>query len=267
MPKRKPTDSDPLTSTDPVEIEALIGRVRQSDLPERDAQLAERLLRLVLTLVSMLEHKNASISRLKRLLFGPRSDKRGHRGAPVPPSASNATTPDDATTSTTADAPTSEPKPKAPGHGRMKTERYTGTDTVRCDHTELRVGERCPDRPCPGHLYDTDAPSILIRLTGQPLVGATRSEQAVLRCSACQTRFTAPLPPGVAPEKYDASADVAIAMAKYLAGLPFSRLARVQQAFGVPLPESVQWERVARSVRQKPGCPGDWRQRPRVFDN
>jgi hypothetical protein len=67
---------DPLGSTDPVESEALIGRVKQSGLPERDAMLVERLLRLVLTLVSMLEHKNASIARLKRLLFGPRSDKR-----------------------------------------------------------------------------------------------------------------------------------------------------------------------------------------------
>ena len=59
----------------------------------------------------------------------------------------------------------------------------------------------------------------------------------MLRCSACQTRFTAPLPSGVAAEKWDASADVAIAMAKYSAGLPFYRLARVQQAFGVPLSE------------------------------
>jgi transposase len=244
MPKRKPTDTDPLGSTDPVEIEALIGRVKQSDLPERDAQLVERLLRLVLTLVSLLEHKNASISRLKRLLFGPRSDKRGPSASPASPSSSDATTPDEAATSTTADRPTPEPKPKAPGHGRMKAERYTGAETVRCDHTALRVGERCPDRPCRGHLYDTNAPSILIRLTGQPLVGATRYEQAVLRCSACQTRFTAPLPSGVQPEKWDASADVAIAMAKYSAGLPFYRLARVQQAFGVPLPESVQWERV-----------------------
>jgi hypothetical protein len=93
MPKRKLTDGDPLTSTDPVEIEALIGRLKHSDLPERDALLVERLLRLVLTLVSMLEHKNASISRLKRLLFGPRSDKRGQSEAPAPPSAGDATTP------------------------------------------------------------------------------------------------------------------------------------------------------------------------------
>jgi hypothetical protein len=33
----------------------------------------------------------------------------------------------------------------------------------------------------------------------------------VLRCSACQERFTAPLPAGVAPEKYDATCDVSLA--------------------------------------------------------
>ena len=32
MPTRKPSDSDPTVSTDPSEIEALIGRVKQSDL-------------------------------------------------------------------------------------------------------------------------------------------------------------------------------------------------------------------------------------------
>ena len=36
---------------------------------------------------------------------------------------------------------------------------------------------------------------------------------------------------------------VAIVLAKYAAGLPFHRLARLQQSYGVPLPESVQWER------------------------
>jgi hypothetical protein len=71
---------------------------------------------------------------------------------------------------------------------------------------------------------------------GLPLRPASVNHfRAVLRCSACQTRFTAPLPRDVPPEKYDASADVAIAMAKYSAGLRFYRLARVQEAFGVPL--------------------------------
>lgn len=82
-----------------------------------------------------------------------------------------------------------------------------------------------------------------MRFTGEPLVGATRYQQQVLRCSTCQQRYRAPLPDGVSAEKYDPSADVAIVMAKYAAGVPFYRLARLQQAYGVPLPESTQWER------------------------
>jgi hypothetical protein len=46
--------------------------------------------------------------------------------------------------------------------------------------------------------------------------------------------------------KYDATADVALALAKYGAGLPFYRLARLQESCGVPLPESVQFERCER---------------------
>jgi hypothetical protein len=86
-------------------------------------------------------------------------------------------------------------------------------------------------------------PAVFIQLTGQPLVGATKYEQEVLRCSACQERFTAPLPPEMAPEKYDASCDVSLALAKYGAGLPLYRIARLQESYGVPLPESVQFER------------------------
>jgi hypothetical protein len=51
------------------------------------------------------------------------------------------------------------------------------------------------------------------------------------------------LPEGVLPEKYDPSADVAIALAKYSAGLPFHRLARLQSNFGVPVAESVLFSR------------------------
>ena len=53
------------------------------------------------------------------------------------------------------------------------------------------------------------------------------------------SQFHTPVP----SEKYDATADVAIALAKYQAGLPFHRLARVQAGFGIPLPESVQFAR------------------------
>src|SRR5713226_7563021 len=65
-----------MPSTKPAEIEALIDRVAGGQMREGDAQLVVRLLRLVLVLVRAIEEKTASIARLKRLLFGPRSDKR-----------------------------------------------------------------------------------------------------------------------------------------------------------------------------------------------
>ena len=72
---------DDIPKTDPSEIEALIQRLKQSNLEPRDAQLVERLLRLVLLMTSLLQQKNASIKRLKRLIFGPSSDKRAVTGS------------------------------------------------------------------------------------------------------------------------------------------------------------------------------------------
>ena len=125
----------------------------------------------------------------------------------------------------------------------MKASAYSGARVVHCRDAKLQPGDRCPAPLCRGHLYDTGSPAVLIQLEGQPVVGATKYEQEVLRCSACQQRYTAPLPEGVKAEKYAPSADVAMVLAKYAAGLPFYRLARLQAAFGVPLPESVQFER------------------------
>src|SRR3954468_14896118 len=228
---------DEPVSARPEEIESLLERVWRNQLGEQDLRLLERLLRLLLSVVRFLEQKNTSLARLKRLLFGP----------PDPPSSPPpVASPVSAELSDAAPvpAPASEPKPKRPGHGRLPGSAYTGATPVRCLHPQLHPGACCPDPGCGGRLFDTVAPAIFIRLTGQPLVGATRYEQQVLRCSTCQQRYTAPLPEGVAAEKYDATADVAIVMAKYAAGLPFHRLAQMQEAYGVPLPPSVQWERV-----------------------
>lgn len=235
-------------STDPAEIEALITRLERGQLRAGDAQLLGRLLRLLLRLITLLQQKNASLARLKRLLFGPRSDtRRGTNSSP----ASGAEGESDSAASTSTENPSTEtPKgsrlqrpSRKGGHGRMGAEAYTGARRVRCRDAELKPGAGCPQAGCRGKLYDTKQPAIFIRLTGQPLVGATRYEQEVLRCSACQERFTAPLPAGVSPEKYDATCDVSLALAKYGAGLPWYRLARLQESCGVPLPESVQFER------------------------
>jgi transposase len=239
---------DDIPKTDPSEIEALIERVKRSGIEPRDAQLVERLLRLVLSMASLLEHKNASIKRLKRLIFGPGSEQRTATEPKTEQTSGDSFNRQDGghpPSTNSGDAPSSSfaEKPQRPGHGRKAAAAYTGARVVVCRHPALEAGGACPDPHCRGHLYGLVEPSIFIQLTGQPLVGATKYEQEVLRCSACQERFTAPLPPGVVPQKYDATCDVSLALAKYGAGLPLYRLARLQDSYGVPLPESVQFER------------------------
>ena len=206
MPRSAPESPDePPVSARPEEIESLLERVRCNQLGEQDLRLLERLLRLLLSVVRFVEQKNTSWARLKRLLFGPPSN---------PPSSAPLSSPVCAEPSDASPVPAREPPPKRSGHGRLPGSAYTGATSVHCFHPQLQSGACCPDPGCGGRLFDTAAPAIFIRLTGQPLVGATRYEQQVLRCSTCQQRYTAPLPAGVPAEKYDATADVAIVMAK-----------------------------------------------------
>jgi hypothetical protein len=85
----------------------------------------------------------------------------------------------------------------------MGVEAYTGARVVRCRDAEIKPGVGCPYDGGRGKLYDTKQPGIFIRLTGQPLVGAIRYEQEVLRRSAsCATTK----PAGSAKRLYYANA-------------------------------------------------------------
>ncbi|MCP9496807.1 MAG: hypothetical protein MSG64_20410 [Pyrinomonadaceae bacterium MAG19_C2-C3] len=217
-------EHDQPSSTNPSEIEALIARLEAGQLGVEDQRLIGRLLRLLLTLIHVVEHKNTSISRLKRMLFGPGADTRTARrlASATPPSKDEPQAADEAAAALAPDAPLPPRESHAPrrGHGRQAAAAYTGARRVVCADPDLVPGDVCRARQCRGHLYDRREPSLFIRLEGRPILSATRYEPQVLRCSACQTRFTAPLPEGVEAQKYDATADVAIALYKYGAGMP-----------------------------------------------
>jgi hypothetical protein len=168
---------DDIPKTDPAEIERLIERLKQSNLNPRDLDLVERLLRMVLSLVRVLQQKNTSIKRLKRLIFGPGSDKRAATGSGSKDKRRNNVTdspvasdqqPGSQTGSETTPS-SSDQKPKRPGHGRMPASAYTGAQVVICQHPNLKVGDSCPDPYGRGHLYPVIPPTIFIQLTGQPL--------------------------------------------------------------------------------------------------
>jgi transposase len=88
-------------------------------------------------------------------------------------------------------------------------------------------------------------PRRLVRIVGQAPLVATVYALEKLRCNLCGERFVATPPAGVGPEKYDASAASMIALLKYGNGMPFHRLAALQDNLEMPLPASTQWEILA----------------------
>lgn len=244
-----------IPTTDTAEIEQLIERLKQGKLEQQDTQLIEKLLDFLLTIVSLLKRKQTTINGLKRFFFGdatrrqgrPESDNQVETETPN----QEQTTPTDLSPGTvsgsSSDAEASseaKSKRKRPGHGRIPAADYTGAKVVRLHHRHLKSGDLCPDPTCLGLLHSLSEPNIKLYLTGRPCVEATKYERSVLRCTGCDQRISASLPEGVPEDgKFDPTADVTIALLKYGAGMPFYRQARLQEACGVPLPESVQFER------------------------
>jgi len=59
-------NNDDIHTTDTNEIKQLINRVKQGELDQGDALLIEKLLSILLTIVSLLQRKHTSIQRMKR---------------------------------------------------------------------------------------------------------------------------------------------------------------------------------------------------------
>jgi transposase len=141
-----------------------------------------------------------------------------------------------------ASTPESEPEP-VKGHGRNGASSYTGARKVTVSHPQLHVGDACPG--CEkGKVYPQKEPRTLVRVVGQAPLAATVYELDRLRCNLCGEVFTAPEPEGIGPEKYDETTAAMIALLKYGSGMPFYRLEKLEQARGIPLPASTQWEMV-----------------------
>jgi len=238
----------------PHDLAALLRRLENREVEGNDYPILVKLIRLLQTVQSELETNRATIATLRRLLFGPRSEKQKVEALPEEANQVSIPAPETALAVPIPDQTDPETEPTAAskvvpldrkrrkGHGRLGAAAYTGAKVVTCDH-HLKPQNPCPDPLCPGHLYDTKAPQLFLRLEGRPAIDATRFELQTLRCSACQERFPAPLPKEVKPEKYDPSADVVMALLKYGASVPFYRLERLQGMMGIPLPASNQYAR------------------------
>ena len=136
-----------------------------------------------------------------------------------------------------------EARPKRRGHGRNPASAYQGARKVYCRHPELISGSPCPAPNCTGKVYRVSRPHGFIQFTGQPVISATHYLQEVVRCLLCGKEYEAPLPEGVKPQKYDETADAAIAINKYVAASPFYRMSGLQRMCQIPLSESALFSR------------------------
>jgi hypothetical protein len=136
--------------------------------------------------------------------------------------------------------PPKAPKPKPPGHGRHGAKASHGAHKIQVSHASLKSGDSCPD--CQrGKVYILREPGPLVRLIGQPPIDATVWELEKLRCNLCGEVFTAKAPEGVGEEKYDETSASLIAILRYGGGFPMSRLEKLEDSLGIPLPASIQW--------------------------
>ncbi len=248
------------------EVERLIEQAQQGILDAAGQKRIVPLLRTLVWLQRTLFETRISLSKLKKVLFGKRTEK-STRKSQNPPSGSSDSgkgageTPPDGdlahppvgSEDTPADSPSdthagegssagggSKPQPR--GHGRLGAADYPGAEHIFCPHDQYRTGDRCPE--CArGRLYPS-RPLVRLRFDGQPLAKVTHFDLEQLRCGACGALFAAQLPPEAGSKTYAVSLKVNLAVAHYHMGLPFKRIESFQRLLGMPLPDATQWELV-----------------------
>lgn len=130
---------------DVAERQAILDRAAQSGLSSDDLQLIQAVFESYAYVTELIDHKNISLARLRKLLFGASSEKT----AAVVVSQDTAGTSGTAASSPAASSGEAEAKPAASeprtaGHGRHGADDYPGAQRVPVPHASLHAGDRCP---------------------------------------------------------------------------------------------------------------------------
>jgi transposase len=235
-----------IVEVDGAQLEDVLRRVEQA-LDQKDSALIRAVFQSYVYMADLVEDKNTSIRRLRKLFFGARTEKTDtvvgstterpdatpRRGAAADTELADGQ-PDTGASEEADTAPSSQ------GHGRNGADAYRGAERIDVPHPSLTAGDPCP--ACgQGNVYEK-APGILVRIIGQPPLAATIYQLQKLRCHLCGQVFTAAAPEEAGSRKYDATAGSMIGLLKYGSGLPFNRLEGLQGHLEIPLPASTQWD-------------------------
>jgi len=177
------------------QVEEVLRRVEQA-LDEKDTQLIRAVFASYVYVAGLVEDKNTSIRRLRQLFFGARTEKteavvgqkarKPDTASPADAVAETGSAPGDGNADESDAAATSK------GHGRNGVEAYRSAVRIDVPHPSLTAGDACP--ACgQGTVYEK-APGVLVRIIGQPPLGATIYRLQKLRCHLCGQVFTAAAP-------------------------------------------------------------------------
>lgn len=225
------------------ELGALFTRIDDSTLSEEDKLLVKGAVSSNVWLRNTLEAGKLTLYKLRRLIFGFRSEKR--KKPEKPQEEAEEEKYEEGTLPLAPSIPSDfdgEEGVKPKGHGRMGADAYPDAEKIVINHPTLRAGDSCPEE-CGGALYRT-SPGVFIRIKGQNIVRVVKYQTEKLRCALCGTIFNADLPKEAGPDKYNARFKSFLAVQKYFGGMPFFRQEHFQKMLGVPLPDSTQWDLV-----------------------
>ena len=228
------------------ELQALSQRVAERKIEEKDWELLDRYLLLVLKLSRVFQYGRIRMRKISRMLFGKRTEKEKKKEkdpSDNPPQAGGAggETPTGPEKDSRLDsAGEAQDQKKRKGHGRRPASDYQNAETIVCPICENKAGDLCPG--CgKGHLRQ-QPDEVTIRFRGNPPITAEKYKREKVRCDTCGQIYKAELPEQAGDEKYAASAKASIVMSKYGSGVPFYRLGMQQEQQLIPLPPGTQWE-------------------------
>ncbi len=217
-----------ITSLNAQQLEVLLLGLEKL-LPGLMYEQVAGLLKTLQWVMAMIEKKKITISRLQRLIFGGSTEKTGN----IFPKKS----------------PAPKAREPAKGHGRNGADRYAGAPRVAVPHPSLQAGEACPECADEKGKLGPREPSRIVRITAQPIFCATVFELQQLRCNLCGKVFTAPAPAEAGTAKYDPKVGLMVGLLRFGIGVPHYRMEKMQKDFGVPLPQSTQWELMEQSAK------------------
>lgn len=230
------------------QIDAILALAKPT-FPAPEYELLKGILGTFSYVMRSLQSAKTSLKRFRQMLFGASTESARNIlkgvGDESPAAKDTPSVKPEPPNTSPIEADEKKPKPRT-GHGRNGADKYSNSPVIHLCVTNLSSGDPCPSCLV-GKVYESP-PKIIVKVIGQPPLTATVYKLEHLRCRLCDATFTASLPEGTSPGKYDNSCASMLALLRYGSGMPFYRLEGLQASMNIPLPDSTQWDIVSKAV-------------------